>query len=96
MTLTPEQKALIRQCSRDEDTYQQLLKLFDTVLQANTSSNHSKLLRTVIDSIPDRVYVKDLESRFVLVNRAMWAHHQMPDEQAMILGGNLRRELGIQ
>jgi PAS domain S-box-containing protein len=84
MTLTPEQKAVIRQCSRDEDTYQQLLKLFETALQTVTPADHAQLLRTVIDTIPDRVYVKDQQSRFMLANRAMWTHHQMPDEQTMI------------
>ena len=84
MTLTPEQKAVIRQHSRDEDAYQQLLSLFESALQGVTSADHSKLLRTVLDTIPDRVYVKDQRSRFVLANRAMWAHHHMPDEQTMI------------
>lgn len=32
--------------------------------------NQRNLLRTLIDNLPDVIYVKDLQSRFVLVNRA--------------------------
>jgi PAS domain S-box-containing protein len=34
-------------------------------------SHERNLLRTLIDLIPDRIYVKDRESRFVLANNAM-------------------------
>lgn len=78
MSLTPEQKAVIRKCSRDDDAYQQLLNLFESV------NDHVNLLRTVIDTLPDRIYVKDRQSRFILANRAMWMHHNMPNEQAML------------
>ena len=40
-------------------------------------SKEYKLLRTVIDNIPDRIFVKDTESRFILYNKAVadwWGH----------------------
>jgi two-component system cell cycle sensor histidine kinase/response regulator CckA len=43
------------------------------------------LLRTLIDSLPDRVYVKDGESRFVLVNAAT-THYHKADTPAELLG----------
>ncbi|HEV2620091.1 MAG TPA: GGDEF domain-containing protein, partial [Acidobacteriaceae bacterium] len=38
------------------------------------SSNHEadlQILRTVIDSLPDRIYVKDRQSKFILTNRSL-------------------------
>ncbi len=34
-------------------------------------SEERAMLRTMIDNIPDRIYAKDLESRFILCNRAL-------------------------
>ena len=42
------------------------------------------LLRTVIDSLPDPVYVKDTESRFLLVNQCVVTHHQMTREEDLL------------
>jgi PAS domain S-box-containing protein len=41
--------------------------------QAEQSANQAELrmLRTVIDSLPDLIYIKDTKSRFVLANRAI-------------------------
>jgi len=33
--------------------------------------NEHRLLQSLIDNIPDRIYVKDLESRYILCNKAM-------------------------
>ncbi len=43
------------------------------------------LLRTIIDTVPDLVTVKDTEGRFLLVNRAFWENiPQVSGEQDMI------------
>lgn len=47
-----------------------LAKMEYTRLQGQIASERN-LLRNVIDSVPDYIYVKDLKSRFVLYNRAM-------------------------
>jgi len=38
---------------------------------AETLSEERRLLRTLIDNMPDRIYVKDAKSRFVVANRAL-------------------------
>ncbi|MBZ0287523.1 MAG: PAS domain-containing protein, partial [Anaerolineae bacterium] len=42
------------------------------------------LLRTVIDAIPDAVYVKDRDSRFTLVNRMTWVANGFAGPEAML------------
>lgn len=42
------------------------------------------LLRTVIDNIPDHVYAKDTESRFILVNRAVMDNFGVKSESEII------------
>ena len=46
-------------------------------LRAALEEEHN-LLRSVIDSIPDHIYVKDLEHRFILVNRATQTFFNCP------------------
>ncbi len=42
------------------------------------------LLRTVIDNIPDRIYVKDAESRFVLCNKAVAGHERLSSADELV------------
>jgi PAS domain S-box-containing protein len=42
------------------------------------------LLRTLIDNIPDRIYVKDTQSRFVLVNMATVQYLQASDPEQVL------------
>ena len=39
--------------------------------EQRTNQSELRMLRTVIDSLPDLIYIKDTESRFVLANRAI-------------------------
>jgi len=50
--------------------------------QAETRLTHDRdLLRTLIDSSPDYIFIKDLEGRFILSNRALaYASRLTPDE----------------
>lgn len=45
-------------------------------------SRESELLNTLLDNIPDRIYFKDRESRFIRINRALtdFFHLKKPDE----------------
>ncbi|MDX1995458.1 MAG: ATP-binding protein [bacterium] len=43
------------------------------------------MLRTIIDAVPDFIFVKDMHARFTLVNRASWQDlHQFKGEQDFI------------
>ena len=42
------------------------------------------LLRTLIDTLPDYIYVKDTEGRFLAVNVTGWQGFGVPSEQALI------------
>lgn len=42
------------------------------------------LLRTLVDLLPDRIYMKDLESRFVLCNKATAYHAGVEDSDLLI------------
>ncbi len=46
--------------------------------------NQRNLLRTLIDNLPDVIYVKDLQSRFVVVNRAFMEVMNTSDEKEII------------
>ena len=37
-----------------------------------------ELLRTLIDTLPDRLYVKDIKSRFVICNKAVAEDTDLP------------------
>lgn len=84
MALTTEQRMLLYNCSKDEASYQQLLALFEEKDIQGASISEVRMLRSVLDSIPDRIYVKDRDSRFILANRATWMAHEMPDEQSLL------------
>ena len=47
-------------------------------------STDSDILRQLMDTIPDRLYFKDLESRFVRVNQAYTAWHGMASPEEVI------------
>ena len=49
------------------------------------------LLRTVIDNLPERIYVKDLHGRYVLDNAAHLEHLKLTDSSQVI--GKTSREL---
>lgn len=46
--------------------------------------NQRNLLRTLIDNLPDAIYIKDLQSRFVVVNRAFMEVVNTSDEKEII------------
>lgn len=56
--------------------------LTESKLFENQLKEERNLFKTVIDNIPDRIYLKDIESRFILVNQATlkWHHMTYPDE----------------
>jgi PAS domain S-box-containing protein len=41
-------------------------------------------LRAIIDAVPDHIYVKDTEHRFILVNRATWMNEGMSNAEEMV------------
>ena len=42
------------------------------------------LLMALMDSTPDRIYFKDREGRFILVNRALKEFHHMKDDSEIL------------
>jgi len=56
--------------------------LTESKLFENQLKEERNLFKSVIDNIPDRIYLKDLETRFMLVNKATlrWHHMTHPDE----------------
>jgi PAS domain S-box-containing protein len=50
----------------------------------NQLREERNLFKTIIDNIPDRIYMKDLESRFVLVNQATLNWHRMTNSDQII------------
>ena len=48
------------------------------------AAREQNLLRTLIDNIPDEIYVKDAESRFILYNRAVAEHRGATGAEELI------------
>ena len=70
------QEALIR-AQADAEAANRQLSAHHAILD-----NERKMLRTIIDNVPDLMYVKDAESRFVIANRvvARWAGVENPED----------------
>ena len=51
---------------------------------ANTESLDSMILRLLMETLPDRIYFKDLQSRFVRVNRAYASWHGIATPELVI------------
>lgn len=49
-----------------------------------TLRRERNLLRTIIESVPDPIYVKDRDSRFILANRAVWGGLGLPNAEAIV------------
>ena len=66
-----------------------VMSTLETALRREIDTRHSlererSLLRTFIDAVPDIVFTKDVEGRFILANPAAVAVLGLPDERAMI------------
>jgi two-component system sensor histidine kinase/response regulator len=55
----------------EERTIQLQAQVEDRVRAEETLSEERRMLRTLIDNVPDFMYVKDVESRYVVVNASM-------------------------
>ena len=44
------------------------------------SADHHNLLSSILETIPDNIFVKDVKGRFIMSNRAHRAFHQFSEE----------------
>ena len=83
MNLTPEQVQIIREATTDDAAFHRVISLFedkmtrpaeDLVLPQsllfNLDSVQVKLLSAVMNTIPTAIFMKDLDSRIIMANRA--------------------------
>ncbi len=72
ITARQEAEAALREAlERAEQARRVLLSVIEDQKQTETAlAAERTLLRTLVDNLPDLIFVKDLESRFVLVNQA--------------------------
>ncbi len=52
--------------------------------ESQTLTPDTQLLRTLLDTVPDMIYVKDLQNRFVLVNQATLKRHGLESDDQII------------
>ncbi len=81
--LTQEQLNLIRQCSRDEDAYQQILALVETQLSEPSHTapkEQAQIYKTAFDIVPVGITVHELDGTLIAYNqRACEILHIPPD-----------------
>jgi PAS domain S-box-containing protein len=67
------------------DMAQQLCASYSALEQREVAlAKERNLLRTLINNLPDHIYVKDMENRYVLANTALIAHMGLPSlDEAM-------------
>lgn len=50
----------------------------------DTLAHERDLLHTILDNVPDRIFIKDLDSRFVKSNRSLAERFGLPDPREMV------------
>lgn len=56
----------------------------DQIEQEEKTKESEQLLKTIIDNLPMKVYLKDAELKRVLVNKAAWKFYGMPNAKALL------------
>jgi PAS domain S-box-containing protein len=92
-TLADQQVRFIQTLTDQAATVTQNLRLYEEVQSALLQTRSSQeLLRSVIDTTPDWIWVKDREHRYITVNRALAENFGMTPEQML---GRSDYDLGL-